>query len=202
MNLATEPNVLIVPGLGDHPDDHWQIQLAATRPNARLLSRPNGAQRLDCRAWVTALDRALSDITGEVVLVAHSAGVLALVHWAQRATRDVRAAVLVTPPDFEAPLPDGYPSTTVLGQHGWTPIPRRRLPFPSVLAASTNDPLASRRRVAGLAEAWGSRLIDAGPVGHLDPAAGYGPWPQAGQLIDDATPNTVRTTPDPHQSRR
>ncbi|MGW4774632.1 alpha/beta hydrolase [Nocardia sp. NPDC004278] len=44
----------------------------------RTLPRPNGAQRLDRHAWGTALDRTVSDITGEVVLVAHSAGVLAL----------------------------------------------------------------------------------------------------------------------------
>lgn len=93
-------------------------------------------------------------------------------------------------------------TTSLLSHHGWNPIPRRRLPFPTVLAASTNDPFATYRRVAGLAEAWGSRLIDAGPVGDLDPAAGYGPWPQAGHLIDDVTSTSVRTIPGPHRSHR
>ena len=35
-----------------------------------------------------------------------------------------------------------------------------------------------------LAEAWGSRFIDIGPVGHLNPASGYGEWPGAEALLD------------------
>ncbi|MFX5801282.1 alpha/beta hydrolase, partial [Acinetobacter baumannii] len=31
---------------------------------------------------------------------------------------------------------------------------------------------------------WGSRLVDLGDVGHLNPAAGFGPWLQAQALID------------------
>jgi hypothetical protein len=34
-----------------------------------------------------------------------------------------------------------------------------------------------------LAEAWGSRFVNLGNVGHLNPAAGYGRWPQAEQFI-------------------
>ena len=68
-------------------------------------------------------------------------------------------------------------------QHGWLPIPRTRLPFPSIVAASTNDPLARFERVAALADAWGSRLVDIGAAGHLNPAAGYGDWPLAIELL-------------------
>lgn len=72
-----------------------------------------------------------------------------------------------------------------LQQHGWLPIPRTRLPFPSIVAASTNDPLARFERVAALADAWGSRFIDIGAAGHLNPAAGYGDWPLAAELLAD-----------------
>ena len=34
-----------------------------------------------------------------------------------------------------------------------------------------------------LAQAWGSELIDLGEVGHLNPASGYGDWPQADEFI-------------------
>ncbi|MFJ9368608.1 RBBP9/YdeN family alpha/beta hydrolase [Nocardia sp. NPDC101769] len=187
MKHTTAPVVVIVPGLGDHGDDHWQNQLAATLPGTRTVRRPPGDARLNRDAWVTALETTLREIPQPVVLVAHSAGVLTAVHWAQHPTRDIDAALLVTPPDFETPLPDGCPSPDEFTRHGWNPIPRRQLPFPSILAASSNDPLAARRRVAGLAEAWGSRLVDLGPVGHLDPAAGYGPWPRAEQLLHELT---------------
>ena len=34
-----------------------------------------------------------------------------------------------------------------------------------------------------LARSWGSRLVDLGEVGHLNPASGYGEWPRAEALI-------------------
>jgi len=35
-----------------------------------------------------------------------------------------------------------------------------------------------------MARDWGSALEDLGEVGHLNPAAGYGEWPEAMELID------------------
>ncbi|GAA0928003.1 MULTISPECIES: RBBP9/YdeN family alpha/beta hydrolase [Streptomyces violaceusniger group] len=66
------------------------------------------------------------------------------------------------------------------------------MPFPSIVAASTNDPLAAFESVAGLARAWGSHLVDLGPVGHLNPAAGYGAWPRAEEFIRELS----RVPPD------
>ena len=63
-------------------------------------------------------------------------------------------------------------------------MPRAPLPFPTLLAASRNDPLASYERATQMASDWGSRLVDLGKVGHLNPAAGYGPWPRATELLD------------------
>ncbi|NBE57108.1 RBBP9/YdeN family alpha/beta hydrolase [Streptomyces boluensis] len=183
MNRSTPPTVLIVPGLRDPmPDQHWQEILADRIPNTRTVP-PLSHDRLSRAAQVAALDSALAGITGPVVIVAHSAGVLTTVHWAQRHRRPVAGALLATPPDFTAPLPDGYPSLETLREHGWLPTPRAPLPFPSIVAASTNDPLAAFDRVTGLARSWGSRVQDLGPVGHLNPGAGYGTWPRAEQLV-------------------
>ncbi|MFI5497895.1 RBBP9/YdeN family alpha/beta hydrolase [Nocardia asteroides] len=181
---SPEPTVVIVPGLRDHVADHWQTLLAESLDKVATVPPP-ASDGLSLPARVAALDAVLSGIDGPVVLVAHSAGVMITVHWAQRATRPVRGALLATPPDFETPLPPGYPTAAELAAHGWTPVPRRRLPFPSIVAASSTDPLATARRVAGMAESWGSSLVELGDVGHLNPAAGYGPWPRARQLLDD-----------------
>ena len=139
--------------------------------------------KLSCAAWVALLDNSLRAIEGPVVLVAHSAGVMIVVHWAQRHRRAIRGALLAAPPDFELPLPEGYPTQNVLRENGWLPTPLAPLPFPSIVAASTNDPLGRFDRVAMLAQAWESRLVDVGAVGHLNPAAGYGEWPRARQFI-------------------
>jgi predicted alpha/beta hydrolase family esterase len=80
-------------------------------------------------------------------------------------------------------MPEGYPTMDALERAGWLPVPRAPLPFPSIVAASRNDPLGRYERVAELARAWGSRLVDLGEVGHLNPASGYGEWPGAVEFI-------------------
>ncbi len=183
--LAT-PTVLIVPGLRDHVDAHWQTLLAAdlvARGHKVRTVPPMGRADLDCAAKVAAIERAAQAIEGPVIVVAHSGGCIMLAHWAQQTQRPVHAALLVTPPDFEEPLPTGYPTLSDLQANGWLPVPRDPLPFPSIIAASRNDPLGRYERVRSLAHHWGSLLVDLGEVGHLNPASGYGPWPLGEALI-------------------
>jgi predicted alpha/beta hydrolase family esterase len=107
-------------------------------------------------------------------------------HWALSTAHAARikGALLATPPDFERPMPEGYPSIGDLEAGGWFPVPREPLPFPSLVATSQNDPLGELSRVIELADAWGSELVDLGRVGHLNPASGYGDWPMAERLIE------------------
>ncbi|MFD4176143.1 RBBP9/YdeN family alpha/beta hydrolase [Streptomyces anulatus] len=182
MTITFSATVVIVPGMRDHVAEHWQTLLARRIEGARTVP-PLEHDRLSRAARVAALDEVVTAIDGPVVLVAHSAGVMTAVHWAQHPTRRIRGALLATPADLERPLPDGYPTTEDLDRGGWNPVPRRRLPFPSMVAVSSDDPLAGRRRVAGMAEAWGSRPVDLGAVGHLNPASGFGYWPRAEQLL-------------------
>ncbi len=182
----TAPTVLIVPGLRDAVPQHWQTLLEAGlrergQPVASVL--PMGREDLDCTARVEAIEREAQAVEGPLVIVAHSGGVVMLAHWSQRTRRAVRGALLATPPDFERPMPEGYPRIEALREGGWLPVPRGPLPFPSIVAASRNDPLASFVRVAKMAQDWGSRLVDLGEVGHLNPASDYGEWPRAKQLI-------------------
>ncbi|QNK01388.1 RBBP9/YdeN family alpha/beta hydrolase [Dyella telluris] len=178
----TSPTILLVPGLRDHVADHWQTLLEAKLPNARSVP-PLAHDKLSRAARVAALDEALAGIDGPVILVAHSAGVMITVHWAQTHKRPIHGALLATPADLESPMPAGYPGMDTLSEHGWLPVPHTPLPFPSVVAFSDNDPLCSAPRAAELANQWGSMLVELGEVGHLNPAAGYGPWPMAETLI-------------------
>jgi predicted alpha/beta hydrolase family esterase len=176
MSDATSPaTVIIVPGLREDVPDHWQAALARQLPRVRSV-RPMGRENIDCAARISALEREASAVEGPVVLVAHSAGVITVVHWAQVTRRAVRGALLAAPPDFETGLPAGYPTMDALRAAGWIPVPRAKLPFRSVVAASRNDPLASFERVTEMARTWGSRLDDLGEVGHLNPASGYSEW--------------------------
>jgi predicted alpha/beta hydrolase family esterase len=182
------PTVLIIPGLRDHVDAHWQTLLvreleARGRP-VRTVP-PMGREDLDCARRVEAIDRALDEIPEPPIVVAHSGGAIMFVHWARAYERPIRGALLATPPDFEQPMPDGYPTIDALRAGGWLPVPREPLPFPSIIAASRNDPLGRIERVAELARAWGSRFDDIGLVGHLNPASGFGAWPRAESYITE-----------------
>ena len=178
--------VLIVPGLRDAVDDHWQTLLQrdlrkAARPVASVL--PMGRENLSCSARVAEIERTAQSIEGPIVAVAHSGGCIMLAHWARRTKRAVRGALLATPPDFEKPMPEGYPTMDALRAGGWLPVPRKPLPFPSIVGASRNDPLGRFSRVTALASDWGSEVVDLGSVGHLNPASGYGQWTKAESLI-------------------
>src|SRR3546814_21080763 len=82
---------------------------------------------LCCAAQVASLDAALVRITAPVILVAHSGGVITVAHWARNHARAIHGALLATPPDFDSPLPAGYPSQDQLRRGGWLPVPRLRL---------------------------------------------------------------------------
>lgn len=180
--MLANASVLIVPGLRDHVEQHWQTLLAQRLAHAHTVP-PLGREHLALQARIDCIEHAAQAIEGPLVIVAHSAGTIALAHWARQTRRAVRGALLVTPPDFDKPLPAGYPSHAALDANGWLPVPRQPLPFPSIVAASRNDPLAAFSRVGELARDWGSELVDLGPVGHMNPASGFGEWAGAQPLI-------------------
>jgi predicted alpha/beta hydrolase family esterase len=186
--------VVIVPGLREHVAEHWQTLLVRRLPCSRTVE-PLAHDKLSRAARVAALDATLAQVEGPVVLAAHSAGVMIVAHWARLHGRDsIVGALLATPADLEEPMPASYPTLAELREHGWLPIPREPLPFPAIVGASRNDPLARYERVAGFAASWGASLADLGDVGHLNPAAGYGEWPQALDLLAQLM-QPLETTP-------
>jgi predicted alpha/beta hydrolase family esterase len=96
------PTVLIVPGLRDHVEAHWQTRLAERLPALGMKVRsvpPMGRDNLDLATRMDAIDRELMTTSGPVIIVAHSGGVISLVHWAGapgRSRKLVRGALLAT----------------------------------------------------------------------------------------------------------
>lgn len=177
-NYPADITFLIVPGLRDHVEEHWQTHLARQLPKSVAVP-PLEHDKLSRAVRMEALNNTLASIEGTVLIIAHSAGCITTVHWAlqnaQQAGR-IQAALLVTPADVENAMPAGYPTVDQLQSNGWAPIPRQPLPFKTQVAASRNDPLAQFTRIEGLAADWRASLVDLGEVGHLNPAGGYGPW--------------------------
>ncbi len=91
--------------------------------------------------------------------------------------RYVEAALLVTPADVSDP------ARSPEELRAFAPIPRTRLPFRSALVASENDPYMSAEVARDLAAEWGSTLINAGRVGHINCVSGHGVWPEGEQYL-------------------
>ncbi|WP_243384043.1 RBBP9/YdeN family alpha/beta hydrolase [Geothrix alkalitolerans] len=169
--------ILIVPGYQNSGPGHWQSLWEGSLRDAKRVEMPNWdfPHKVD---WVEALDEAIAGCTEPPILVGHSLGCLAIVHWAKDHDREIRGALLAAPSDVERP--DVLP---VL--RSFAPIPRQRLPFQSILAASSDDPFLTPARAHILASDWGARLVDLGPCGHLNLASGHGPWPRGEGLLAD-----------------
>lgn len=178
--------ILIVPGLRGHVADHWQTLLAeklSQYGQPVVTVPPMGREPLDCATRVAAIEEAANSIKGPIVIIAHSGGCIMVAHWAQCTLRHVDGALMAVPPDFERPMPAGYPTVEELDAAAWLPVPRRRLPFPCIVATSSNDPLADETRIHALAKDWGATTVGLGAVGHLNPASGFGEWPRAMPLL-------------------
>lgn len=175
--------VLVLPGLYDSGPAHWQSLWQAqgsTRLVERVVQQEWAAPR--CADWVARLTRVMQESTHDVVLVAHSTACAMVAHWAREAPLElllrVRGALLVAPSD---PTSAAYPS----GPTGFAPVPLQALPFPSTVAASRNDEYVTFAQAERYAGAWGSRLWDLGDAGHINADAGYGPWPEGWQAVEE-----------------
>jgi predicted alpha/beta hydrolase family esterase len=63
-------------------------------------------------------------------------------------------------------------------------MPLVRLPFPSVVVASSDDPYVTVERATTFATAWGSALKLVEGAGHLNSASGLGEWPAGYALLE------------------
>lgn len=134
----------------------------------------------DCGQWIERLDGVVEACPGSVVIVAHSLGCLAFAHWAgsarERVIRKVDGAFLVAPADVER---ENSPREI----RGFSPAPKCRMPVPSMVIASENDPCMSFPQARRLALFWKSVLVNAGAAGHINVASGNGPWPVGMTLL-------------------
>ena len=168
----------MVPGFTGAGPGHWQSLWERAQPEYRRVQQRDW-DHPEPEEWIGALDRAIQAEPGAVVLVGHSLGCTTIARWAVgRAPGRVASAMLVAPSDVEAP--QAPPEV-----RGFAPIALQPLPFPSVIVASTNDPLVSLQRAELFARSWGGQLVSIGAAGHIHTAAGYGPWPEGHAILRD-----------------
>lgn len=108
--------------------------------------------------WALQLDAAMVHRRAPVTILAQGVACLAVAWWAQLSPRsymeNIRGAV------FLSPLNVGFGQAGIARE---VRGPATRLPFPSIVAC---DPSPAIEQVLALADAWGSRFVDAGsPAG-------------------------------------
>jgi hypothetical protein len=171
--MNTLASVLLIPGLHNSGPEHWQSIWEAKQADYHRVQQDDW-ETPHCTDWVQTLHDSIGSIgNGLVVLAGHSLGCVTIAHYAAKhadCQGRVVGALLVAPSDVEAPT---YPP----GSTGFNPMPLQKLPFPSIIVASSNDPYVTVERAEFFARSWGSRLFKIANAGHINAASGYGPWP-------------------------
>ena len=162
---------LLVPGLDGGAEGHWLSWFEAGIPDTRRVVHADPLS-MDISSWSAGVRRHLHDCDEPVWIIAHGFGCLAAIHAASDCSDRVAGALLVAPFD-----PDHL-------RLAWV-MPDEPLGFPSAIVASTNDPHMRLSKAAFWAGFWSCDFINAGRVGGIDPAAGFGPWPAGLAILNE-----------------
>jgi len=169
-------HLLILPGLGNSGEKHWQTFWHEKFKNSTRVIHDNWDEPIR-EEWIARLNEEIAKLQEPTVLVAHSLAVSLVLHWTALYTNKyVVGALLVAPADVDSPehTPDCI--------RNFSPIPTQKLPFPSIVVASENDPYASFERKKYFAETWGSDLVNVGKQGHINSDSDLKYW-EEGQVI-------------------
>jgi predicted alpha/beta hydrolase family esterase len=149
--------------LGSGPD-HWQTWLAGRlRDAGETVAYPDlpAPERPQLAEWRTALDAVMAGLPARPTVVAHSLACLLWLHHGAGAAR-----VLLVAPPSRAGAPEPL--------HSWFPAPLDRALGNARLVISDDDPYCPEG-----AGAYPLGIpVDVLPgAGHVNPEAGFGPWP-------------------------
>ncbi|AIO64812.1 RBBP9/YdeN family alpha/beta hydrolase [Burkholderia oklahomensis] len=171
------PRLVTVPGLHGSEGAHWQTWLERQFARALRVEQDDWDAPHLAR-WAQNVRDLLARERGPFVLAAHSFGCLATAHALARhasaadaPAADIAGVLFVAPanPRKFAFAGDFDP---------------RRLAVPSIVIGSETDPWMTLADAREFAHRLGSAFVNLGDAGHINTAAGYGPWPRAKHLVD------------------
>jgi predicted alpha/beta hydrolase family esterase len=171
--IEAKLNALVLPGYQNSGAGHWQTRWEALDPAFVRVQMPDW-DHPSADAWCRALDAAVAAADAPVVFAAHSLGCLTTAFWASQYASEaqlakVAGALLVAVPDPTGPR---FPADII----GFAPVPLARLPFPTIVVASSDDPYAGVPFSQTCARDWGSRWIGLGARGHINADSGLDDW--------------------------
>jgi hypothetical protein len=166
------PRLVTVPGLHGSEGAHWQTWLERQFARSLRVDQANW-DAPDLALWAKSLRDLLARERGPFVLAAHSFGCLATAHALQQGglASDVIGVLFVAP---ASPRKFAFAG----------PFDARRIGVPSILIGSETDPWMTLADARELAQRLGSAFVNLGDAGHINTAAGFGPWPRAKYFVD------------------
>ena len=171
-----EPKLLILPGLGDSGEKHWQSYWLRKFENSSKLIQDNWDEPV-LKDWLHNLNEAILKLDSPTILVAHSLAVSMVMHWASaNSNPNIAGALLVAPADVDSS--EHAPEVI----WNFAPIPTMPLTFPSIVISSENDPYISIERAEYLAQQWGSDFVNVGQKGHINSESNLDYW-EEGQAV-------------------
>lgn len=156
--MPTDDLTLFLLRDADEPE-MWIDRWAVSYPLVQTLA----CRRSDGIAlWQRQVQQAWDGISGQVMAVAHGAGVSALMAWQYRSSlldqRRIRGMILVSP------LPDACPDDA---EHTFLRS-RANCPAALVLGRAGSNPRGTETWAADAAACWGARLLHAPQPGRLN----------------------------------
>jgi uncharacterized protein len=176
-SLPPVNRVLILHGLDGSGSNHWQTWLAdELRSHGAEVAYPDlpdaSSPQLD--PWLEAIAAERRD--GDIV-VCHSLACIAWLHHRSRGAAPAARALLVAPPCRDD-VPEIAPFFPAPLRHGLVPEAH--------IWCSDDDPYCPAGAVTTYAEPLGVPYDLFANGGHLNPDAGYGPWPLALEWVQGA----------------
>jgi len=169
--------IVNVPGYTNAGPAHWQTLLESKFANFKRVKQQDWL-RPDREEWIQGIEETISTIDGDIVLVGHSCGAVAIAQWASVCdSGKVKGALLVAPADIDS-------NTAINAIHVQRPLPSGALPFATKLIYSDNDEHSSAARSEKMGKEWGCELIMVKGASHFHTEAGFGEWPEAEQWIE------------------
>lgn len=180
--------VLTVPGLYGSGPGHWQSRWETLHPDWQRVEQKDWSQP-SLYLWAERVGEAIAQArhaapgeAADILLLAHSFGCLASLRHVLEDPAHIAGMLLVAPAD-----PEKFGVGALL--------PQGPLPFPTIVAASRNDPWVPQPVAFGWAALWGSEKIDLGVAGHVNADSGLGDWPLGLSLVERLVQRVLFASP-------
>ena len=159
-----------IPGLRNSDDHHWQTIWEKEYPDEFYRVNQRDWEKPACDEWTERIEEELKGFDySQLVLVGHSVGCVTIIKWFERYGHQIKGALFVAPSDVDKP---NYPKYI----QGFNPMPAKKLPFPSIVVASSDDHVVEIERAKIFARNWGSEFVALQNAGHIESKSGFGKW--------------------------